>query len=351
MKKFLDMLIMLVLGTGCFLFTWIVAGGKMDTNMMYNLIFLGMVMLLYLIGVVIGFFRIHDLSIYFQHSGDVLSRMMAKDAKPYTDVPNRVKSIKGYMKIDKKLDEFMSDLGKTQSGICDVEDYINYDEIDKLVHKWYMDLVPDIMTSLGILGTFVGLVWGLRAFDTSGLDTMTASVTSLIDGIKVAFLTSIYGLVCSLVFQYTTNRGYANLLGYVSDFLDKFHMFVVPSASIDAQNKLVHSQRGQYEMMKSLGVELSESMSGGITQNLTPALQKLDSTLDSMFMSQSSGQENLNQDMMEYMRKIVDASDSNERLITLVSEVCNRMDETNTAVLETQRQLLDAIKALEKDRG
>ena len=68
-------------------------------------------------------------------------------------------------------------------------------------------------------------------------------------------------------------------------------------------------------------------------------------------MSQSSGQENLNQDMMEYMRKIVDASDSNERLITLVSEVCNRMDETNTAVLETQRQLLDAIKALEKDRG
>ena len=97
MKKFLDMLIMLVLGTGCFLFTWIVAGGKMDTNMMYNLIFLGMVMLLYLIGVVIGFFRIHDLSIYFQHSGDVLSRMMAKDAKPYTDVPNRVKSIKGYI--------------------------------------------------------------------------------------------------------------------------------------------------------------------------------------------------------------------------------------------------------------
>lgn len=352
MRKLFDFLMMLLLGAGCLLFTWVVSGGVIDSNMVYNLVFLGTVIILYFFGVILGFFKIYNLSIYFSHAGDIISQLVHDD-KPYVKVESRVKSLKGYTEIDTKLDEFLDDLKKSQSGICDIEDYINYNEIDKLVHKWYLDLAPNIMTSLGILGTFVGLVWGLRAFDTTGLDTMTSSVTSLIDGIKVAFLTSIYGLVCSLVFQYTTNKGYAKLLGYVQDFLDKFHMFIVPSASIDAQNRLVHSQRGQYEMMKTLGVEFSESMAGGLMQNLNPTLKKLDSTLDELATSRmdTTDKDALYQELLESIRRLSETSESNDRLINMFAEISQRTEEINSAILENQKDISEALKLLSQKGG
>ena len=49
--------------------------------------------------------------------------------------------------------------------------------------------------SLGVLGTFVGITCGLVSFDTSGLET---SVPALLDGMKSAFLTSIFGMIGSL---------------------------------------------------------------------------------------------------------------------------------------------------------
>ena len=46
-------------------------------------------------------------------------------------------------------------------------------------------MVPDIFTSLGILGTFLGLVWGLRDFQPTDYSAMTSSVEALVEGIKV----------------------------------------------------------------------------------------------------------------------------------------------------------------------
>jgi predicted nucleic acid-binding Zn-ribbon protein len=54
------------------------------------------------------------------------------------------------------------------------------------------------MTSLGILGTFIGVVIGLLHFDTAHIDT---SIPSLLDGLKTAFITSIVGMVFAMVFN------------------------------------------------------------------------------------------------------------------------------------------------------
>ena len=100
------------------------------------------------------------------------------------------------------MDSFVSSMENTQEGIGDIEEYINEDEIDLHVHKKLLEMAPDIFTSLGILGTFVGLVWGLKNFEPSSYETMTTSVSTLLDGIKVAFLTSIYGIAFALILQF-----------------------------------------------------------------------------------------------------------------------------------------------------
>jgi len=57
---------------------------------------------------------------------------------------------------------------------------------------------PSMLTSLGILGTFTGIFLGLIDFD---LDSINSSIHELLDGLKVAFSTSILGLGTALLFR------------------------------------------------------------------------------------------------------------------------------------------------------
>ena len=55
---------------------------------------------------------------------------------------------------------------KTSEGLeCNVEDYIAESEILESCNYHVCAQVPGILTALGILGTFLGLVLGLRSFD------------------------------------------------------------------------------------------------------------------------------------------------------------------------------------------
>ena len=56
----------------------------------------------------------------------------------------------------------------------------------------------NILTSLGILGTFAGIVVGLMDFDPSNID---GSIESLLAGLKTAFLTSLVGMASSIVYK------------------------------------------------------------------------------------------------------------------------------------------------------
>ncbi len=68
--------------------------------------------------------------------------------------------------------------------------------------RWFQrftQYAPTLMTSLGILGTFVGIVIGLLGFDTSNID---GSIPELLDGLKTAFITSICGLIGAICFNF-----------------------------------------------------------------------------------------------------------------------------------------------------
>nr|VFJ57114.1 MAG: hypothetical protein BECKDK2373B_GA0170837_106320 [Candidatus Kentron sp. DK] len=58
--------------------------------------------------------------------------------------------------------------------------------------------IPSYLTAIGILGTFVGIFVGLYKFDVSNLQQ---SVPLLLDGMKLAFSTSIAGLTSSTILR------------------------------------------------------------------------------------------------------------------------------------------------------
>ena len=62
----------------------------------------------------------------------------------------------------------------------------------------FREYVPAFMTSLGILGTFIGIVVGLYDFDPEHID---ASLPTLLTGLKTAFYTSIAGMTATIAFR------------------------------------------------------------------------------------------------------------------------------------------------------
>ena len=68
--------------------------------------------------------------------------------------------------------------------------------VDRIVPYVY-DTIPNVFTTIGVLGTFVGIYFGLLDFN---VENITESIPSLLEGLKTAFTTSIWGISLSLVF-------------------------------------------------------------------------------------------------------------------------------------------------------
>ncbi|MBK1694616.1 hypothetical protein CKO09_07680 [Chromatium weissei] len=58
--------------------------------------------------------------------------------------------------------------------------------------------VPTLLTTFGILGTFLGISTGLLHFDVSNIE---ASIPLLLDGLKLAFITSITGILLAVILR------------------------------------------------------------------------------------------------------------------------------------------------------
>jgi ABC-type transporter Mla subunit MlaD len=69
------------------------------------------------------------------------------------------------------------------------------------------DLAPNILTSIGIFGTFLGVALGLWSFDTTDIH---GSVPKLMDGLKTAFWSSIAGLLGALTIKLRSTFAQSN---------------------------------------------------------------------------------------------------------------------------------------------
>lgn len=74
-------------------------------------------------------------------------------------------------------------------------------------HGGFTNYTPTLLTSIGILGTFTGIISGLLEFDTRDID---GSIGPLLEGLKTAFITSLSGMLLSIVYKAIVTSGVLN---------------------------------------------------------------------------------------------------------------------------------------------
>ena len=229
------------------------------TNLVINIVFLIIIGILFIISSV-GFGRLNRVTYELE---DVTIRLQ----KAYKDADG--KNLWAEYKDNAKVfeEEDLQDAfdkyrlrvkgGKTKRGAgvsCDLEEYINEDLLDRVGMNFYNSGVSGTLTGLGILGTFLGLSMGMGAFSGDDIFTISDNVGSLLSGMKVAFHTSVYGILFSLVFNVVYRSIMADAYEVLGEFLSVFRQTAQPCAAKenDSTATMLIYQAGMANSLKQM---------------------------------------------------------------------------------------------------
>jgi hypothetical protein len=195
----------------------------------------------------------------------------------------------------------------------------------KYVKRLTPSIIGGIVTSLGLLGTFIGIFLGLLNFDVTNLSD---SVPQLLDGLKTAFLTSIAGLISSLIIKsfpviYGMRKGKEENAASPTDYLSK----IAESA------KLIVSL---LDMTVPAISRIERSISGDGETTLVTQIQKL--RIDT-----TDGFKTLNSSFDDFAEKMV--KDNTQAIIEALEKV---MRDFNVLITE---QIGDNFKHLNEGVG
>lgn len=255
-----------IYGLFAVLFLVTVMTGQGGRAMTMNYVFLAIMFFLVLLFNRLGIHRLQTLTDDLDTAEAVLRKFSGLNALPSrTGVKFRIDSVDGDWK------RFVKDWESSSGLDCSLEDYINEQELMEVTHAGLCSLVPGFLTSLGILGTFVGLVTGLGGINFADYDVMTKSVEGLVGGLYVAFYTSIYGISLSIVYNFAYRYFSSGLSVRLERFYDAFHEKFRPVTQKSMIDELTRNQEKELANLETSAAYLgkvNEQLSGGLGREL-----------------------------------------------------------------------------------
>lgn len=123
--------------------------------------------------------------------------------------------------------------------------------------------LPGVLTGLGIIGTFAGLLEGLSRFDATSSATAVAGLKPLLDGVAHAFSASAIAIACAMFITFTSRFSLAMCYRLVEKLNHAIDALYATGAGEEYLARLVHSS------------ERSEAHTAQLKQALVEDLTKL----------------------------------------------------------------------------
>ncbi|MCG9665942.1 chemotaxis protein [Vibrio mediterranei] len=247
-------------------------------------------------------------------------------------------------------------------------------------------LVPALLTSIGITGTFLGITIGLSQFSMAGdSKALLASAAELLEGMKTAFYTSLAGLSSSALFMALMkvsssrlSKAQANFLKAISsEYYEASAIHYLKNMSNDGQQEVVAAQlrsataienmsqqfRDTAASLNKLGDsfngdaiadKVSEAVTGSIEEQLTPAVQAITVELSALRDIKEQSQKELVEQLVDKMKsELIDpVSEELKKTSEAVSqsnEVSAQLNANVEKVVTSTAQTVETINEFQKD--
>ncbi len=237
------------------------------------------------------------------------------------------------------------------SPSCDLGEYINEDLLDRAGMNFFNSGVSGTLTGLGILGTFMGLSMGMGAFSGNDIFTISDNVGSLLSGMKVAFHTSVYGILFSLVFNVVYRSVMSDAYEVLDEFLSVFRQTVQPAGVSDDENTatmlvyqagMAGTLKQMLEIMKGNAREQTVGMERIVDQFTTQMQSALDTDfkkLGAVLKSAGESQRASAADAAEMIEAVTALVEVNRNVQEALARVMERQ-EIFAGQLEEQKKML-----------
>ena len=222
---------------------------------------------------------------------------------------------------------------------------------------------PSFLVAIGVLGTFVGLTVGLEGLVGTGdeIDALKGGINKLIAGAAVAFMTSVWGVLFSLLLNFIEKMFERSALIRIQALQHDID-FLYPR--IPAEQSLVHiaeygkqSKEALQELHERIGDRLQETLNGmneamqaaltdALNNIMAPAIQTLVSTtsqqstqvLEKLVGSFMDGMSSVGREQGQQMQQA--AADVN----AAVSGMSERMNQLFTSLTDHQGRQLKVVQ-------
>lgn len=95
-----------------------------------------------------------------------------------------------------------NNVGQWQANYCADQYFSEYALVDSPLQSNFYKHVPGILTGVGIIGTFTGLIAGLVGFDVSRPERVQSELSQLVQTVGHAFLVSALAITLAMVFTW-----------------------------------------------------------------------------------------------------------------------------------------------------
>ena len=223
---------------------------------------------------------------------------------------------------------------------CDIEDYINEDSvIDKPGHSQLAELIPSLLTSLGILGTFIGLMEGLTSVNFSDAQGTMDSIPLLLTGMRFAFATSVAGITCSLLFNMFYRMSVGRAYRALDSFDEAFYELAMPRP-LSPEVQLICQKQDEEERLARIAEAVGNRVASSLEMAVSRAMDPLTKSLDTFIQGAT-------QEQVEVVRRIVGqfVSQMNAQLSGQMTTLGHTMEMVSQGQLQTQKNLQNTLNA------
>jgi len=125
--------------------------------------------------------------------------------------------------------------------------------------------LPGVLTGLGIIGTFAGLLEGLSKFDASSTATAVAGLKPLLDGVAHAFIASAIAIGCAMVVTFASRFCLALFYRLVEQLCHAIDSLYETGAGEEYLSRLVHAS----EKSEAHAAQLKQALVEDLTRLMT----------------------------------------------------------------------------------
>lgn len=223
-------------------------------------------------------------------------------------------------------------------------------------NRRWIESLPTLISTLGVLGTFLGITIGLIGFNSEDLDN---SIPALLDGLKTAFFTSLAGMISSLILSKVIASYYDKNDKGVSDI--NIAAGIITQSVNEMRDTLIQSAQQQagvqaafYNNITSAITQLNQSINvqmNNSNQNLTLTtnISNQINTLEKAISSSLTGISNVVANVQTSVRELATLSESTFNVQTEISEGVKKIGPAiHAEVIEIQEAMDKTNILLEK---